>query len=112
MHPMIEMLFSTLKLSAFAAVGVVFGAITEHSIPITEHTNIPIGMAAGVLVAGILSAMWLSRNLQRLSDKLEALEKNTNRLEGLILTVNQLPCRGKNLLPSLDCESKPSTKEN
>lgn len=71
---MISTIFGGLKWCGFGVLGVVVGAVAQNTV--TEQTQIPIGLAAAVCVAGITAAMSLSRTITKLSDKIDILTRD------------------------------------
>jgi len=77
-HFMFETILGGLKLSACGAVGLAAGLFAQ--VTIDHETHIPLGAACTLLVTCIMAAMWLSRVLTKLSDRLESVEKKISGL--------------------------------
>lgn len=75
---MFTTLIGTLQLSFCGAIGLMAGVLAEVSID--HNTHIPLGLTCSLVVSGIMAAMWLSRSLTRLEDKIESLDKRMNDL--------------------------------
>lgn len=77
-HFMFETILGGLKLTACGAIGLAAGTLAQ--VTIDHETRIPLGAACTLLVTAILAAMWLSRVLTKLSDRIEQME---GRIKGL-----------------------------
>lgn len=95
-HFMFSTLLGGSKLLAFGVVGLTAGMLSEvalgnHTV-LTPDTHIPLGMAATLVISSITAAMWLSRVLTKLSDKIDAMDKRIDNLK----CVRESECKVEN----------------